>query len=609
MRSLTESGPRGFGPRGTAGQAEPAMSGLRGHGGHQPGQLSEPKPANPANCLGMNRSIGYILRLGMLRYCLRNSIPFPARRLALYIAALGLSTMMVVPSAALLLGYGASLVGTIIGLDSAEVTGLLLVASIVLTVVSAMTAITGRSRAELNKPVDGPHFSGLDLHPWAPAVALVFLPRAGTATVRALAGSLAVIGVELATNTGTPQAQPAVAAVTLALVPWGGAVLATGIQIFLSRSLKADLRPGVAGTAVSAITVFVGAFWATRAAARRGLLEMPGDQLIIGWLGAAGHLGSDMTIWALGGAVASGMLGITIVLAQGRSLGNGAHRHYLVPGSQRKPAAARQVDPAAQAGSAVTGKPGTPKRGLQYAMLVLQIRHGTSQAPVLYRNMERLLPLLGCAMSGFGAAVLLTGAQAQIGWLQIASAGTLATATLLVALTLTSASGPVSWIPRIRWLVDSGYSLPALCRTYLWQLLRLCTLPLALPVLGFCLIQGSAGPAMEAATLIPILVGTALLADLADRQRQVNTDGSVEGGLTGTLVLVAAMAGCTTVWLLPWPVAMAVTAAAAAAMLFAAHMLFHRRVQPWRIDGHESTPQMAPARLSPTTVPPREGTQ
>lgn len=375
-----------------------------------------------------------------------------------------------------------------------------------------------------------------------------------------------------------------ITALALAAVPVGGAILATGIQIFLTRS-TGTRGTSRAGTVLAAALIFVAVFWATYTPARQGLLGMPGDEMLLGWLWTMGTYGGELAPWALAASVTASAAGIVAVLAQVRKkCPADVHSLYTIPGSHRKPSPAHRPMEAS-----------IPARGtvhpvhiedLPSTMLVLQVKHGTSQASVLYRSIERIAPLLGCALSAFGSAIVLSRTQSQIGWLQIASAGTLITSTLLVALTVTSASGPVSWIPRMRWMTDSGADLAALCRTYLRQLVRLCIRPLILPVLGFCLVQSSVGPAMEAAALIPLLAATAIVADLADRQRQVNSDGSVEGGLTGTLILLVVTAAATTAWLLPWPLAMSLVALMALSMLLVATKLFHRRIHPWRWPEH-----------------------
>ncbi|MCW4465333.1 hypothetical protein OK351_07445 [Glutamicibacter sp. MNS18] len=194
--------------------------------------------------------------------------------------------------------------------------------------------------------------------------------------------------------------------------------------------------------------------------------------------------------------------------------------------------------------------------------------------------MSLVFPVLGAGLCGFGLGAWLARTTAGIDWLQIAGVGTLATLAALLAMTLTSAAGPIWWIPRFHLLVDNGYSLPALASGYLGQVLALCSLPLVFPVLGFALIRGSWMPLLEALVLVPTVAAAAVASDLLDGYRQQNPDGSADGGLGGALLMLLAMVLATTVWILPWPLSPVLALMLMLGLLATSWRLIQRRTGP-----------------------------
>ncbi|MEE1621661.1 hypothetical protein ACQ3I4_08995 [Zafaria sp. Z1313] len=572
---------------------------------------------------GFIASVRYVNSLRLLRYCLRNSLPFPGRHRGLLLALATLGAVVVVPALALLAGAAVSLVAGAIGIDPVDAAGVILLAVVVSAAASAVTALTGRAREELVRPVDGPHYVGLDLHPWASGTAHVLLPRLLGTLARSGVGALACVGAVV----GAPGASPedaAACAVAAALVPWAASMTATGLQITLAARTR-GAAPGWAATATGTVLLFGAVLAATALAAAEGRLSLPGDEVLLGSLRDAGAFGARMAPAAAYAAGAVCLLGAGLLSAVLAAL-RGSRRPgpYAVPGALREPRPTawhrtagnrpgREGTGPAGAGRAFPPTPGSVhrrSRGLA-TMLVRQVRGGASQASALYRRLERVMPLLGAVVAGFGAGILATGEQQQVAWLDVASAGALAMAVVLVGLTVTSASGPVSWIPRLRWLADSGIDTGALCRSVVVQALRLCAVPVLVPVAGFCLVRSSPAPLIEAAALVTFLTAVVLVADLVDPQRQENGDGSAEGGLGGTLVLLLGTLGATTVWLLPWGAAVAGLSAAAGLMLWWTPRLLRRRIHPWRLGsdaaGHRSSGDAA-RRPAPTPSTPTEDT-
>lgn len=527
-------------------------------------------------------SVRYLLWVDWHRWCERNALAWLAPwggRLAVVTVFL---FVLLVPGGGVAVGALLALGAEAAGSTTTALGGVVVMVVLGSQVGALAGAAVPTAAIELTRPADGPHHVGLDLHPWAHAIAHVATPTLARALVGAVVSSSLLCGIELVARHAGPPPHPHETSWLLATVVascLGGAMVSLTLRVWLARHHGHRTLATVA-LIVLAGTLAAVSYGLTHIAITNHWFAQPTDAIILAALDHIGALAAASAPWVTG-------VGLTAALVGGGGLmhtiqaARTAPAAYRIPGSLRRPEP--HVSPSRGHTTQSLGRPTVA------SLLGLQLRHGQDRNSLLRRRLERALLLGGGVFVGFGAAVWVHGAHAQVGWLPFASSAGSATLTMLVALALTTASGPVSWIPRLRWLMDCGAAPGALGRSYVAKAVATIALPTVPFVIALALVQGSVRPLAEALVTVPFVAAGAIMADLVDEQRQENADGSAEGGLGGALVSLVTLAAAATVWLLPPVLAWVLCALGASGAVAGAVLLMDRRLRPWRTPSRRET--------------------
>lgn len=523
------------------------------------------------------RSVYYLILIDLRRYFLSNALPWPGKCIPWLIVGAFACALAFGPILSVGIGFLVALAGMELGVY--YIAGLLLIIVVVASLATVPSAVSGPVVDELSLPPNSRHYVGVDVHPWAHAIAHVALPRICRSLLLAGLGACSVWGASLVRQDAPPATAPQVLAA--ALVPVGLGVL--GLALILLRVRRLAPPVGLSwkwpllATTVSAIGTVVVAHLAAQA----GLLGLPTDSVLLALLAVIGQSGAFAAPWLACSGVFALTLGACLayrqVLPTVRPSGVGPYR---IPGSGRTgvadngpggfaPSIGRQPSRARDLGSAGAL---TPSLTL---MRILQLDN--TQAAVLYRRIARTLPVCGGAVIGLGLAVRQSGTSGQLDWPSLVSTGTVAALVTLTGMTITSASGPQAWIRRFRWLSDDGSDVVRLCCSYLRQHLVACALPVLPLAVGLGVLQSDILQTLKALLLIPWLASATAVADLADPHRQEGLDGTAEGGLGGALITLAALAASTAVGELFVPLAASLALLMSiGSSWFAVRLLCHR---------------------------------